>query len=96
VIKERDLGYWEPPHYTRPVLESLGEAFIRAKRFAEAKAAYEMILTTRPNSGFAFIGMANSATAAGDAAGVSDAKKKLLEVWQNADRDLPQIKAASN
>ena len=26
IEKEKNLGYWEPPHYTRPVLESLGAA----------------------------------------------------------------------
>jgi tetratricopeptide (TPR) repeat protein len=96
VMKERDLGYWEPPHYTRPVLESLGEALIRARRFAEAKNAFELILTTRPNSGFAYIGIARSAAAAGDTNGTNEAKKKLLAVWQNADKDLSEIKAASN
>jgi len=96
VLKERDLGYWEPPHYTRPVLESLGEAYVRAGKFPEAAAAYEKILVTRPNSGFAYIGIAKSAAAAGDAAGTNEAKKKLLAVWQNADKDLSEIKAASN
>ena len=96
VMKERDLGYWEPPHYTRPVLESLGDARIRAKRYAEAGEAFELILATRPNSGFAYIGMAMSAAAAGDAAGTNDAKKKLIAVWKNADKDLSEVKAASN
>ncbi|MEQ1764926.1 MAG: tetratricopeptide repeat protein, partial [Pyrinomonadaceae bacterium] len=82
VTKERDLGYWEPPHYTRPVLESLGEAYIRAGKFAEAAAAYEKILATRPNSGFAFFGMARLFSKAGDTAKASDANKKLQSVWQ--------------
>ena len=29
---ERNLGYWEPPHYARPVLESLADAAVRAGR----------------------------------------------------------------
>lgn len=96
VTKERDLGYWEPPHYTRPVLESLGEAYIRAERYADAVAAFERILSTRPNSGFAFIGMSRAFARAGETAKANEAAKKLQAVWQNADKDLAQIKAASN
>lgn len=95
VIKERDLGYWEPPHYTRPVLESLGEAFVRAGKFAEAAAAYEKILITRPNSGFAYFGMARSFNRSGDIAKANDANKKLQVAWQAADKDLPQAKGGS-
>jgi tetratricopeptide (TPR) repeat protein len=47
---ERNLGYWEPPHYARPVLESLADAAVRAGRREEALAAYNAVLTLRPNS----------------------------------------------
>lgn len=47
---ERNLGYWEPPHYARPVLESLADAAVRAGRTEEAKAAYDAVLVLRPNS----------------------------------------------
>lgn len=96
VLKERDLGYWEPPHYTRPVLESLGEAYIRAGKFSDAAGAYERILSVRPNSGFAYIGMARAHEQAGDSARAADARKKLQAVWQSADKDLSLMKAASN
>ena len=96
VIKERDLGYWEPPHYTRPVLESLGEAHIRAGKYVDASAAYERILITRPNSGFAYIGIAKASAAAGNTPGNVEARRKLADVWQNADKDLFHMKGASN
>ena len=36
VERERNLGYWEPPHYTRPALESLALAYTRAGKYGKA------------------------------------------------------------
>jgi tetratricopeptide (TPR) repeat protein len=55
---ERNLGYWEPPHYARPVLESLADAAVRAGRRDEALAAYNAVLVLRPNSYHARRGIA--------------------------------------
>jgi tetratricopeptide (TPR) repeat protein len=96
VDRERNLGYWEPPHYTRPVLESLGTAHLRAGRYTEARGAFERILTTRPNSGFAYLGIARIDAKTGDKAKAIDSRKRLASSWANADKDLPQISEASN
>lgn len=90
--REKNLGYWEPPHYTRPVLESLGEAYIRAAKYDDAKAAYEKILETRPKSGFAYLGIAKVYAKSGDAAKAAEAQMQLNAAWRNADKDLPQVK----
>lgn len=58
VDAERNLGYWEPPHYARPVLESLAEAARRAGRPDEAIAAYQAALVLRPESYHALRGIA--------------------------------------
>jgi tetratricopeptide (TPR) repeat protein len=55
---ERKLGYWEPPHYARPVLESLASAAMRAGRPDDARAAYQAVLVLRPNSYHALRGLA--------------------------------------
>ena len=57
VEAERNLGYWEPPHYARPVLETLADVAIRAGRADEARAAYEAVLRLRPNSYHALRGL---------------------------------------
>ena len=57
VDAERDLGYWEPPHYARPVLESLADAAIRAGLREEARAAYDAALALRPNNFHALRGL---------------------------------------
>lgn len=94
IEKEKNLGYWEPPHYTRPVLESLGAAYIRAEKFGEARAAFEKVLQVRPNSGFAFLAIARTFAKAGDKTTATRFYKEFLKFWQNADRDLSQITEA--
>lgn len=96
IEKEKNLGYWEPPHYTRPVLESLGAAYLRAGKYAEARAAFERILKARPNSGFAFLAIAETYAKSDEKAKSSEFYKQFLKIWVNADRDLPQIKEAEN
>ena len=93
IEKEKNLGYWEPPHYTRPVLESLGEALTRAGKYKEAESAFERVLKARPNSGFALLGIAR-ANAQADKARAAQFHKEFLKVWQNADKELPQIQEA--
>lgn len=94
IEKEKNLGYWEPPHYTRPVLESLGTAYLRAGKFDEAKTSFEKILKVRPNSGFAFLAIARTYEKAKDATKSDEFYKQFLKAWANADKDLPQIQEA--
>jgi hypothetical protein len=67
---------------------------MRAGRYMEAKAAYEVALAERPNSGFPLYGIAQAEAAAGDAAGARTAYGTMLKAWANADVDLPQVVAA--
>lgn len=94
--REKNLGYWEPPHYPRPVLESLGEAYLRAGKFADAVSAFEKVLTTRPKSGFAYAGIARVYEKAKDKAKADEARRQLAAPWKNADKDLAQMKGLAN
>ena len=91
---ERELGYREPPFYIRPVSESRGDALMRAKRYVDAKAAYEVALKERPNSGYPLYGIAEAAAAAGDVAGARASYEAMLKAWAAADSDLAQVVAA--
>jgi len=91
---EKDLGYREPPFYIRPVEEARGDALLRAKRYDEAKQAYEAALKQRPDSGFALYGVAQSDAAANRRTEATRDYARLLQVWSKADADLPQMKAA--
>lgn len=91
---ERELGYREPPFYIRPVEEARGDALLRAKRFDEAKQAYEAALKQRPESGFALYGVAQADAGARRTAETTRDYARLLHAWANADADLPQLQAA--
>lgn len=92
--KEKNLGYWEPPHYSRPVLESLGEAQIRSGNYEEAVRSFESELKLRPNSGFAFLGIARAYAKSGNKSKAAENYKQFLNTWKNADKNLPQIQEA--
>lgn len=85
---EQNLGYWEPPHYTRPVLESLAQGYIRSGRYENAIAAFEQELKARPNSGFALAGIARTYRLSGNTIRSAEYAKRLAAAWSNADKDL--------
>ena len=94
VRMEQALGYGEPPHYTRPVAESLGGVYLRAGRWQRARAAYRQALEERPESGHAWFGIASSHERAGEKAEAGASYRRFLDVWRHADRDLPQVRHA--
>ncbi len=91
---ERDLGYWEPPHYARPVYETLARVHMRARNFEQAEAAWERALALRPHSGHALLGLAQTQALAGRMEASRATYRKVLEAWSEADRDLPQLREA--
>jgi len=91
---ESVLGYREPPYYIRPVSETRGDALMRARRFADAKKAYQAALIERPNSGFPLYGIAQADNAAGDNTAANADFEALLTAWKSADPSLPQMLAA--
>ena len=92
--EEKELGYSEPPQYSRPPLEVLGEALIRAGRYKDARDAYQNDLVERPHSGFALYGIAVAWDKEGNHSEATKAYREFLDAWSHADSDLPQIKAA--
>jgi tetratricopeptide (TPR) repeat protein len=94
--QERELGYSEPPAYSRPESESLGHALIRAGKYSEAREAFRNELKERPRSGFALYGIALAWDREGKHSEAVIAYREFLETWRNADRSLPQIRAAED
>jgi len=94
--KEKEVGYGEPPQYGRPELESLGYAYIRAGKWEQARKAFQDELLTRPASGHALYGIAQSYELAGDKVRAAKAYDEFLNGWNNADPDLPMVEHAKS
>ncbi len=96
IDQEKHLGYSEPPQFYRPEQESLGDAYLRAQQWDEARVAFNRALKQRPKSGHALYGIARSYSMAGDTAKAAQAYHDFLASWEHADADLPQIKHAKS
>jgi len=91
IAGEKKLGYHEPPMYIRPVAETEAEALLRAKDYAGARAAYEVALDERPQSGFELYGIARADELAGNAAQARTEYTTFLKAWTTADPALPEL-----
>jgi len=88
VDRERDLGYWEPPHYTRPVVETLAWACEKAGRWKDARDAWQQSLKLRPGNGHALRGLAEAWAAEGNRDEAAKAYEAFRQAWKDADREL--------
>jgi len=86
--KEDDLGYSEPPSYARPVLISLAEAHLKAKKYDKAIAAYSALLERHPNSANAYWGLYNVFKQTGDSSKANDYATRLKTIAQFGDKTL--------
>lgn len=91
---EKDIGYSEPPQYSRPPLEVLGEALTRAGKYGDARDAYQRDLLERPHSGFALYGIALAWDKEGKRSEADKAYREFLAAWSHADPSLSQWKLA--
>jgi tetratricopeptide (TPR) repeat protein len=96
IANEEQVGYSEPPQYSRPESESLGYAYLRAGRFDKAREAFQSELKLRPHSGHALYGIALSDEKAGKSADAAKAYGEFLVSWKNADPDVPMMQHAQS
>ena len=92
--QEKALGYHEPPNYIRPVGETEGAAMLGARRWADARVAFERALVERPHSGFALYGIALASEQAGDRDAAVKNYGDFLTAWKDADSELGQVEHA--
>jgi tetratricopeptide (TPR) repeat protein len=92
--QEKKVGYSEPPQYSRPALEVLGMAYIRAGKFDDARKVFQKVLERRPRSGWALYGIALAWDKQRKQPEAASAYREFLDAWSNADSDLAQVKAA--
>ncbi|GAB3891806.1 tetratricopeptide repeat protein [Spirosoma agri] len=86
--KEDELGYSEPPSYARPVLISLAEAHLKARKYDKAIAAYNALLERHPNSANAYWGLYNVYKQKGDLTKARDYAMRVKAVAQDGDKGL--------
>jgi tetratricopeptide (TPR) repeat protein len=88
-VRQQDkLGYSEPPHFFFPVRESLGGAYFRAGRFADAEAAFRADLMRNPRNPRSLFGLANALRVQGRAADAAAADRDFKQAWAHADVTL--------
>jgi tetratricopeptide (TPR) repeat protein len=85
IAVQDDLPYSEPPPWFYPVRHTLGAAFLRLGRAAEAEAVYREDLRQYPHDGWALFGLAQALRAQGRDAEAADAQRQFDAAWQHAD-----------
>jgi tetratricopeptide (TPR) repeat protein len=88
VRREDALVYGEPPDWTVPVRQELGEALLAAGCPAEAERAFREELERFPDNGWSLRGLARSLRAQGREAEAAAAEARFRAAWKEADADL--------
>jgi predicted Zn-dependent protease len=78
----------------KPAPELLGEVLLEAGQPADAAAQFESVLRLRPNRSLSILGLARAAAASGNKAGAQQRYRELLNNYDHADADLPELKEA--
>ncbi|MEW5926504.1 MAG: tetratricopeptide repeat protein [Gemmatimonadota bacterium] len=86
--REDELVYGEPPDWTVPVRQELGEALLAAGRPAEAERAFREELEHFPDNGWSLRGLARSLRAQGREAEAAEAEARFRTAWKDADAGL--------
>ncbi|MEJ2541611.1 MAG: hypothetical protein P8188_16885 [Gemmatimonadota bacterium] len=89
VRREDGLLYGEPPEWSVPTRQDLGEVLLEAERWAEAEAAFRQDLDRFPGNGWSLAGLARALRAQGDDAQAAAVEAELQEAWQTADVPAP-------
>ena len=83
-----------PPEMIKPSHELFGEILLRAGRPKEAAQQFAMSLARHPKRTRSLLGAARAAAQSGDRSGAATAYATLLQVWAQADPDLPELREA--
>jgi len=86
----RPLAYWEPEWLE----DCLGDAYLELGRWDDATAEYQRVLALHPAMGLARFHLAEAYHSKGAGARARVEYARFLEVWKNADADVPEIVAA--
>jgi tetratricopeptide (TPR) repeat protein len=82
---EDDLVYGEPPEWSVPVRQDLGNVLLAAKRPGDAETAFRQDLERFPGNGWSLDGLARSLTAQGRDQEAAEVRRQFAESWRTAD-----------
>ncbi len=85
-----------PPALIKPTHELLGEILLRAGKPQEAAEQFRIALLRQPNRARSLLGAARAAKQKGDLQAARDFYAKLSEQWQQADKDLAELREAQD
>jgi len=86
--REDALTYGEPPEWTVPVRQELGQVLLAAGRPTDAERAFREDLRRFPDNGWSLSGLARALRAQGRNAEAAEAEAKFRRAWQDADVEL--------
>lgn len=90
----REMERADPARYSKPTHEILGDAYLAAGRYADARTAFAKALEARPQSGSALYGIASAYRLEGNGDLARSAFETFLTAWGGADPDRPEVVAA--
>ncbi len=89
---ETELGYGEPPLYSRPVAMSIARAYEQAEKWDKAIETYQELLKRFPQSAYVLQALTLVYAQKGDAEKAKEFENKLKEACQYADEGMYTIK----
>lgn len=91
VRREDALLYGEPPEWTVPTRQDLGEVLLEVGHPEQAEAVFREDLDRFPRNGWSLHGLATSLRAQGRDAEAAVVEADLEKVWSGADVPLPEL-----
>ena len=88
---EDALDYGEPPEWSVPTRQDLGEAALAAGRPALAEEAFRGDLERFPLNGWSLAGLRAALVAQGKSQAARQTEAQFREAWRTADTELPEI-----
>ena len=88
VTLQDSLPYTEPPFWYYPTRQSLGQALLLTKRYADAEVVYREDLKHYPRNGWSMNGLVESLLQQGKTDDAQRVKSRFDKVWQFADISL--------
>jgi predicted Zn-dependent protease len=83
-----------PPDLIKPTHELYGELLLGIDRPKDAQQQFERSLLWHPNRARSVLGLARAADQSGDRQAARKAYGAFLNIWNQADSDLPELREA--